>query len=94
MKRFLFALLILSLLAVACGASGPKTADDYAKEYGGSVDVYRQILSSNDCTYLQGQFDTAYEASQNNAPGTTYHKRATGFMTASDQRMQEIGCYE
>jgi len=74
--------------------SGPQTADDYASQYGGNVDVYAQILASNDCAWLQGQFDNAYATSQANAPGTVHHKRATGFMTASNTRMEEIGCYK
>lgn len=71
----------------------PQTAADFAKEYDGSETIYAEILSSNDCTYLQSQFDQAYETSQQSAPGTIHHKRATGFMTASDKRMKEIGCY-
>ena len=65
-----------------------------AKEYGGSEAVYAEILNSNDCDYLQGQFDIAFQASEENSPGTVYHKRATGFMVASDFRMDKIGCYK
>ena len=74
--------------------SDPNTPEEYATEYKGSADVYREILTSNDCTYLQQQFNTADTASQSNDPGTLYHLRAVGFMKASDQRMREIGCYQ
>lgn len=79
--------------ALLSGNSDPQSAADFAKEYGGNVDVYQQILLSNDCDWLQGQFDTAYANSEQSEPGTVNHKRATGFMTASDKRMKEIGCY-
>jgi len=72
----------------------PTTASEFAKEYGGSEAVYAEILNSNDCDYLQGQFDIAFQASEENSPGTVYHKRATGFMVASDFRMDKIGCYK
>jgi len=74
--------------------SGPQTAEEYASEYGGNVDVYAQILSSDDCAWLQGQFDNAYATNQQSEPGTVHHKRSTGFMTASNARMEEIGCYK
>jgi uncharacterized membrane protein len=72
----------------------PNTPEEFAKEYDGSVDAYREILTSNDCAFLQEKFDTAYETTQLSDPGTIHHKRATGFMTAADQRMEEIGCYD
>lgn len=72
----------------------PTTAAEFAEKYGGSETVYAEILASNDCDYLQGQFDTAYQASEDFSPGTPQHKRATGFMTASNLRMEKIGCYK
>jgi Na+-transporting methylmalonyl-CoA/oxaloacetate decarboxylase gamma subunit len=78
----------------ALSTDEPNTPEEYAKEYQGNVEVYREILSSNDCTYLQQQFETAFNSSENSEPGTVYHIRATGFMKASDARMKEIGCYK
>ena len=72
----------------------PQTAADFAEEYGGNLDVYAQILSSNDCAYLQEMFDNAYTTNQESAPGTVHHKRSTGFMTAANKRMEDIGCYK
>lgn len=70
------------------------TPEEYAQEYDGSVVAYREILESNDCTFIQAKFDTAYTANQNAEPGTIYYKRSLGFMRASDARMKEIGCYQ
>ncbi len=72
----------------------PETASDFAKEYGGSEEVYAQILASSDCDYLQGQFDNAYDTNLASEPGTVHHKRSTGFMVASDMRMEKTGCYK
>lgn len=75
-------------------AQGPEArAQKYADEYNGSYDAYLAIFKSNDCAFLQGQFDLAYQTSQTSTPGSVHHKRAVGFMTASDERMQEIDCY-
>jgi len=93
-NRLLVALLVLCLVMLACGSSVPKTADDYVKQYGGSLEVYQQILTSNDCAWLQKQFDQAYENSELFEAGSVQHKRATGFMTASNKQMEDIGCYK
>jgi len=94
---------LLSLIFCLCVASygigewiSPtiNTPEEYAIEYDGSLEVYREILSSNDCAALQKHFDTAYENNQASQPGTIYSKRSIGFMTAADQRMKEIGCYK
>lgn len=68
-------------------------ATQYAQEYDGSYDAYYQIFTSTDCAFLQEQFDIAYETNENAEAGTIHHKRSLGFMLASDERMQEIGCY-
>lgn len=94
----------VTLLVIICGCvafaflmlsnNDPNTPEEYASEYKGNVEVYREILASADCVYLQQQFDTAFNASESNEPGTLHHLSATGFMKAADQRMQEIGCYK
>lgn len=95
MNKVLLAFCVLALAMFACGSStAPQTADEYVKEFGGSKDVYEQILASTDCEWLQHQFDQAYANSEAFQAGTPQHIRATGFMKASDQRMKEIGCYK
>jgi len=95
------AVAVLACLCVICLGIGwtlydpePQTAADFVEEYGGSQSVYEEILASNDCDWLQSQFDNAYAISQEAAPGTIHHKRATGFMTAANKRMEETGCYK
>jgi hypothetical protein len=84
MKRLIFAVLILSLVMLACGSSAPtlKTTDDFIKEFGGNPDVYDRLLSMTDCSKLQDEFDIADE------------NKNIGYMSAADQRMKEIGCYD
>ncbi len=94
-------LAVVVSLCVVCGVaalamntgSGTK-AEQYAREYDGSLQAYEAIFSSQDCAWLQGQFDNAYQSSETSQPGTSTYQRAIGFMKASDERMKEIGCYK
>lgn len=86
---------ICVVAALAIETSDTRTrAQKYAEEYDGSLQVYEEIFSLTDCSALQKHFDTAYANNQASQPGTIYSKRAIGFMTAADERMREIGCYE
>lgn len=79
----------------ASSAKGPESrAQKYADEYNGAYDAYLAIFTSSDCEYLQGQFENAYELNNAVEPGTIYSKQSLGFMTAANERMQEIGCYD
>ena len=93
MNRFFCAFILLSIGIVACATGTPRvqTADDYVKEFGGNVDVYRTILALEDCGELQVQFDTAYDNSLRDA-GTPKFKWSEGYMTAANNRMKEIAC--
>jgi hypothetical protein len=96
MKKVLLALLVLGLLMLACGSSAPKvkTADDFMQEYGGKIEVYNRILTSTDCTGLQAEFDQADSNLKLQEPGTPQYKWGLGYMQASNDRMQAIGCYK
>jgi len=93
MNKVFLAFIVLWLASLACGASVPKTADDYMQEYGGNPDVYNRILSLTDCTLLQEEFDIASENNQRATPSTAEHKETTGYMVAADARMKELDCY-
>jgi hypothetical protein len=101
-KTIYFALAVIVSLCIVCGvaalainAGDPNTrANQYAQEYNGNKDAYYAIFVSTDCTFLQGQFDTAYQSSQTAPAGSIYATRAIGFMKAADERMKEIGCYK
>jgi len=93
MNKVFLAFIVLWLASLACGASVPKTADDYVREYGGNPDVYNRILSLTDCTLLQEEFDIASENNQRTTPSTAEHKETTGYMVAADARMKELDCY-
>ena len=71
-------------------ATGPNL---YLQEYGGSEAVYRRILGSSDCEYLQGQFDQAAENNDREEPGTPLFRVTLGYMRAADDRMDAAGCY-
>jgi len=94
MNKVFLAFIILFLASLACGSSAPKTVDDYMQEYGGNLDVYNKILSLTDCDLLQEEFDQAYANSEKNEPGTIQHKWTVGYMTAADDRMKALNCYE
>jgi len=70
------------------------TADDYVNEYGGSVELYGYILTLNDCSLLQEQFDLASANNERETPGTSAFKMTMGYMKAADDRMKAMGCYE
>lgn len=84
---------LLAMLAINNTDTRPRHIQ-FAEEYDGSPDVYFEIFNSTDCDFLQEKFDTAYAANQAAEAGTIYSKRSIGFMTATDERMREIGCYE
>ncbi|HAE59373.1 MAG TPA: hypothetical protein DCG54_07665 [Anaerolineae bacterium] len=90
---------ILCILSCAClfvylNFAEVDTPDEYLKEYGGSPEVYAELLTSNDCNALQESFDQAYLNNQRHEPGTNGAMWTSGYMTAAHQRMEEIGCYE
>lgn len=84
MKKIIFAIIVLALATLACGASAPtlKTTADFVKEFGGNPDVYDRLLKLTDCPALQDEFNIAEENTN------------IGYMKAADQRMREIGCYD
>src|SRR5687768_13188325 len=96
MNKALLGLTFLLIAQIACGSSAPtvKTANDYIQEYGGNADVYNAILSLTDCAALQEQFDIASENNQRETPGTPGHKQTLGYMTAADDRMKGLNCYD
>ena len=74
--------------------SSGKSAEDYLNEYGGNLDVYINILSLTDCIALQGEFDIASGNNARETPGTPQFNWTLGYMTATDDHMQAIGCYQ
>jgi tetratricopeptide (TPR) repeat protein len=100
-KNALIGCLALSLVCVVLffvfggfGSKEPSTPTEYLKEYGGQQAVYEELLSLNDCMLLQEKFDIAAENNEWETPGTVQHKWTLGYMTAADQRMEEVGCYK
>jgi hypothetical protein len=95
-KHFqVFMLVIALILLRACDASATvKTADHYVNEYGGNVQVYERILALDDCSALQEEFDQADENTQLQEPGTPQYRWSIGYMEASNDRMEEIGCFQ
>lgn len=71
-------------------------ANQLVAEYEGNYDVYIDLLTSTDCAHLQESFDRAsdnHEVGVNNND-TFKMTYTTSYMTISDQRMREIGCYK
>lgn len=90
--RVTIAILCFLIATLACGSSAPKTADDYVNEHGGNVEVYRRILSLNNCAELQQEFDQAEANLALQQPGTDQYKWGIGYMTAANDRMQALSC--
>ncbi len=88
------ALIFIFVLLLSACSSPKETVADYLNKYGGSEQVYFDISISTDCQFLQETFDQAYEGNQRYETGSNGSKWTLGYMTASDARMKEIGCYD
>lgn len=69
-------------------------ASKYLKEYGGSEAAYLEILTSTDCAFLQEKFNTASNNNAREQAGTEAFSWTLGYMTAANEHMKELGCYE
>lgn len=85
-------------IAVAGGSPGPSQpgdeGDGYLDRYGGSAQVYADIAAESDCAALQATFDRAAENNDREEPGTDAFRWTTGYMTAANDRMGALGCFE
>lgn len=61
------------LLTSTSPAQPAKTPEEYLAEYGGNLEVYRNILSLTDCVLLQEQFDKCGGAGEGSFP-RLHHK--------------------
>jgi hypothetical protein len=68
-------------------------AQTYLEEYGGSYESYAEIFALTDCAALQQKFEIAYANNQRETPGTSLFRVTLGYMTATDDHMRAIGCY-
>lgn len=73
--------------------SGQTSAEKYVSEYGGMESVYTGILNTTNCATLQASFDRAADNNDRAEPGSTAHKYTLGYMKATDERMEQVGCY-
>jgi len=84
----------LALSTIYFSENYPQTSVEFTREYGGSVDLYQQILSSDDCVWLNDEYDMASEFHQKHEPGITLYQLTEGIMKATTKRMQGIGCFD
>src|SRR5262245_37650747 len=75
--------LVVALFAWASRMS----TSDYVSVYGGAPQVYAQIAGDLDCTRLQATFDRAWATHERAG-----YRYATGYMTAAERRMEQLGC--
>lgn len=80
----------VALTLAACVALSGCNKSTPAKP--GDPEVYKRIAATKDCAELQREFDTA-SASHDRATNQTQREWTTGYMTAADERMREVGCY-
>lgn len=87
-------ILLVAVLTIGCQQDQGATDTDYLAEYGGNSAIYERIADLSDCAELQNEFDIAAEINDGAEPGTPAHRQSTGYMTATDDRMREVGCYD
>lgn len=68
-------------------------AQTYLEKYGGDLESYQEIFDITDCALLQEQFDIAASNHDRYEAGTLLFEVTLGYMVATDQHMQDIGCY-
>jgi len=98
------AVLVVSVLYVVASVSDdsssgsaqdePPTASDYENEYGGEWSVYLEILLNRNCESLQQSFDIAAENNERYEGGDPLHRVTLGYMTAAQDRMEALGCFD
>lgn len=101
LATLLLVVVVLFVVGAVMGGSRPSgsgstpapAGNSYADEYGGNPTVYREIAAETDCGVLQASFDQAYENNEAAEPGTPAHRASLGFMLASGDRMEALGCY-
>jgi hypothetical protein len=69
-------------------------AEQLHKDYGGTLAVYEELTSSDDCARRQKSFDRAAANNDRDEPLTTEHGWTLGYMNAADDRMRAIGCFD
>jgi hypothetical protein len=96
--------MLLAVLLVGCKVDsarqtvGPSVGDggslldQYMARYGGSDDVYSEILAEADCTNLQASADHASALHDAAEAGSDQARATTGYLAAIDDRMRAIGC--
>jgi hypothetical protein len=70
------------------------TPESLVEKYGGKAEVYAEIMASEDCASLQETFDRAADNNETAEAGSPEASWTLGYMTVSDERMQELGCYD
>lgn len=93
---FVVLAIVAILVLASCGNSDEpeKTVEYYMDEYNGTLEVYEEILSTTNCNTLQEKYAIAVENNERQTPGTSLYKVTLGYMVATDDQMQKIGCYE
>lgn len=89
--------LIVGIALVAVAKATPPeagTAEHYAREFGGSVEAYDEILHELSCGWLREAFDLASQREAGATPGSPDERLNRGLMIATADRMETVGCPE
>lgn len=92
--------IVLVAIALSTGGggsgsgSGPEREENYIDDYGGAAQVYADIAAERDCVALQLTFDRAALNNDGAEAGSAEALWTTGYMTAANDRMETLGCYE
>ena len=76
---------------VALSLSGCTSTDE---EPVGNPATFDRINGLTSCAFLQAEFDQFDIAHGDAAPGSDNALAATAYMTATDARMEAVGCYD
>jgi hypothetical protein len=72
----------------------PTTPGDYVNQFGGDISVYVQILSIQDCTTLQQEYDQLQRSRQAEEQGAPGIRLWVGYLIAVSDRLEKLECDE
>lgn len=89
---FVAVMLLAFIVAINIGTGDPSPSRS-TRSTPTADSVISAINRSSDCEALQDIFDT-YADSHDRADDLDDKQRFTGYMTAANNRMSEVGCYD
>jgi hypothetical protein len=96
-KLLAFGLLGVIVIGGAIGSIGNDKSHGSttaASDRPGAATVYREIATTYDCPRLQEMFDTAADNNDRHQAGSFLFKVTLSYMTTTQDRMEQVGCFD